>query len=103
MLGMEGASYSASLYRIISQSVFLIHALVIGPDTANIADIGQKLSMAHGGSQRYLLALGRLTFAEEDLVMEAGIDGETVEAAHELLELAVTPDEGEVVSGAFGD
>ncbi|SPJ91077.1 related to uvs-3 - [Fusarium torulosum] len=103
MLRMEGASYSASLYRIISQSVFLIHALVIGPDTANIADIGQKLSMAHGGSQRYLLALGRLTFAEEDLVMEAGIDGETVEAAHELLELAVTPDEGEVVSGAFGD
>ncbi|KAF5657421.1 uvs-3-like protein [Fusarium heterosporum] len=102
-LGTKEASYSANLYRIISQCVFLVHALVTGPDTANIADIGQKLSMAHGGSQRYLLALGRLTFAEEDLVMEAGIDGETVEAAHELLELAVTPDEGEVVSGAFGD
>jgi hypothetical protein len=102
-LGSEAASYSASLYKIISKCVFLIHSLVTGPDTANIAEIGQKLSMAHGGSQRYLLALGRLTFAEEDLVMEAGIDGETVEAAHELLELAVTPDEGEIVSGAFGD
>ena len=102
-LGSEAASYSVSLYRIISNCVFLIHSLVTGPDTANIAEIGQKLSLAHGGSQRYLIALGRLTFAEEDLVMEAGIDGETVEAAHELLELAVTPDEGEIVSGAFGE
>ncbi|KAM0306541.1 hypothetical protein ACHAPM_001112 [Fusarium culmorum] len=100
--GSEAASYSASLYQIISKCIFLIHSLVTGPDTANIAEIGQKLSMTHGGSQRYLLALGRLTFAEEDLVMEAGIDEETVEAAHELLELAITPDEGEVVSGAFG-
>ncbi|RFN46887.1 hypothetical protein FIE12Z_8861 [Fusarium flagelliforme] len=102
-LGSEAASYSVSLYQIISKCVFLIHSLVTGHDTANIAEISQKLSLAHGGSQRYLIALGRLTFAEEDLVMEAGIDGETVEAAHELLELAVTPDEGEIVSGAFGE
>ncbi|KAF5636836.1 uvs-3-like protein [Fusarium sp. NRRL 52700] len=100
--GSTTTSYSTGLYRIISQCVFLIHALVTGPDTANFADISEKLSMAHGGSQRYLLALGRLAFAEEDLVMEAGIDGETVEAAHELLELEVTPDEGEVVNEAFG-
>ncbi|KAF5021974.1 hypothetical protein F66182_5984 [Fusarium sp. NRRL 66182] len=99
----EATSHSASLYRIISQCVFLIHVLVMGPETANIAGISQKLSMALGGNPRYLLALGRLTFAEEDLVMEAGIDGQTVEAAHELLELAVTPDEGEVISEAFGD
>ncbi|CAM1510867.1 Fc.00g083800.m01.CDS01 [Cosmosporella sp. VM-42] len=98
----EPESPSAVLCRIISQCVVLIHTLVTGPHTANIADISQKLSMFHGGSQRYLIALGRLTFAEEDLVMEAGIDGETVDAAHELLEMAVTPDEGEIVSEAFG-
>lgn len=92
----------AVLCRIISQSVLLIHALVTDPATANAADVGHKLSLAHGGSQRYLLALGRLTFAEEDLVIEAPIDGDVVEAAHELLELAVTPDEGETVSEAFG-
>lgn len=93
---------SADLHRIISQCVLLVHTLVTDPRTANAADIGQKLSMSHGGSQRYLLALGRLTFAEEDLVMEAGIEGEIVEMAHELLEMAVTPDEGEIVSQAFG-
>lgn len=95
-------SHSTELNRIISQCVLLVHALVTDPQTANVADMSRKLSVFHGGSQRNLLCLGRLTFAEEDLVMEAGIDSETVEAAHELLELAVTPDEGEVVSGAFG-
>lgn len=90
---------SASLSLIISQCVLLIHTLVTGP---HAADVGQKLSVSHGGSQRYLIALGRLTFAEEDLVLEAGIEGEVVEAAHELLEMVVTPDEGEIVSEAFG-
>ncbi|KAF4459455.1 hypothetical protein FALBO_13782 [Fusarium albosuccineum] len=90
-----------SLYRIISQCVYLIHFLVTSPETADVANIGHKLSASHAGSHRYLLALGRLTFAEEDLVMEAGIDGETVWAANELLDLAVSPEEGEVMSEAF--
>lgn len=101
-LQREANSSSAELCRIISQCVLLIHHLVTSPNTANIADISQKNSSFHGGSQRYLLALGRLAFAEEDLVAEAGIDGETVEAAHELLEMAVTPDEGENIGEAFG-
>lgn len=98
----EAESPYSELCRIVSQCVTLIHTLVTSPHTTNVADISQKLSVYQGGSQRYLLALGRLTFAEEDLVMEAGIDGDTVEAAHELLEMIVTPDEGEVVSEAFG-
>jgi hypothetical protein len=101
-LKLPESTASADLYRIISQSVLLIHKLVTDASTANVVDIGQKLSVSHGGSQRYLLALGRLAFAEEDLVIEAGIEGEVVEAAHELLEMAVTPDEGETVSEAFG-
>lgn len=101
-LKLPESTASADLYRIISQSVLLIHKLVTDPDTSNVADIGQKLSVAHGGSQRYLLALGRLTFAEEDLIIEAGIEAEVAEAAHELLELNVTPDDGEAVGEAFG-
>ncbi|OAQ96523.1 hypothetical protein LLEC1_06852 [Akanthomyces lecanii] len=99
---ISDASATVELSRIISQCVLLIHALVTDPHTADAADMSRKLSIFHGGSQRQLLALGRLTFAEEDLIMEAGIDSEIVEAAHELLELAVSPDEGEVVSEAFG-
>lgn len=93
---------SAELYRTISQCVTLIHTLATDAWTANLADITRKLSLSHGGSQRYLIALGRLILAEEDTVMEAGIEGEVVEAAHELLEMAVTLDKGEIVSEAFG-
>jgi hypothetical protein len=96
-------SASAELCQITSQCVLLIHKLVTDSSTANVVEIGQKLSTCHGGSQRYLLALVRLTFAEEDLVMESDIDNEFVEAAHELLEMAVTPDEGEIISAAFGN
>ncbi|GAO16387.1 hypothetical protein UVI_02049590 [Ustilaginoidea virens] len=96
------SSAPADLYLVISQSVLLVHKLATDAATCNMVDVGHKLSMFHGGSQRYLLALGRLAFAEEDLIMEAGIAGEVVEAAHELLEMAVTPDEGETISEAFG-
>ncbi|CAG9976069.1 unnamed protein product [Clonostachys byssicola] len=99
---VEVSTSSTQLTRIISQCVMLLHALVTDQNTANVVNISQKLSTSHGGSQRYLIALGRLTFAEEDLVMESGIESEIVEAAHELLEMAVTPDEGELVSEAFG-
>ncbi|KAJ6443199.1 DNA repair protein Rad26 [Purpureocillium lavendulum] len=92
---------SSDLFKIISQSVALIHKLVTSENTSNVADISQKLSMTHGGSQRYLIALGRLFFAE-DLIIEHGIEVDVVNAAHELLELAVTPDEGQAVSEAFG-
>ncbi|KAL2267959.1 hypothetical protein VTJ83DRAFT_5236 [Remersonia thermophila] len=89
------------LCRIISQATSLLHFLVTDPRTSEVANISTKLAAAHGGSQRYFLTLARLNFAEEDLVLEAGIDADTVERAHELLELAVTPDEGEEIGEMF--
>ncbi|KAK4095926.1 hypothetical protein N658DRAFT_459540 [Parathielavia hyrcaniae] len=89
------------LYHIISRATWFLHYLVTDQRTAGVANVSAKLAASHGGSQRYCLTLARLTFAEEDLVLEAGIDAETVELAHELLELAVTPDEGEEISEMF--
>lgn len=93
----------ALLSQFISQATRLLHFLITDPRTADAANTASKLAASHGGSQRHLLTLARLTFAYEDLVLEAGIDAETVELAHELLELAVTPDEGEEVAEMFGD
>ncbi|TQN72390.1 hypothetical protein CSHISOI_03122 [Colletotrichum shisoi] len=87
---------------LISQIILLLHTLVTDPNTANVANILQKLSVSHGGSQRYILSLSRLNFAEEDLVFEAAVDADTVDRAHELLELAVTPDEGDSIAASFG-
>ncbi|KAK3502119.1 hypothetical protein B0T13DRAFT_429819 [Neurospora crassa] len=72
----------------LQSSVANPHAAAVGNMTA---------ALPH----RYLVSLGRLNFAEEDLVFEQGIDEETVERAHELLELAVERREGEKVKGVF--
>lgn len=88
------------LHALISSSVSLLHTLVIAAAAAD-ENVASKLAAAHGGAQRYLLTLARLNFAEEDLVLEAGISAETAELANELLELAVTPDEGEGVRDVF--
>lgn len=102
---------TALLHAIISASVLLLHTLVTatpsdeaGNDAGvhSSSNVAAKLAASHGGSQRYLLALARINFAEEDLVLEAGVDSETAELANELLELAVTPDEGEGVRNVFG-
>lgn len=63
--------------------------------------VQEKLSIINGGAQKYLICLARLNFAEENLILEAGIDPEVAECAHELLELAVTPEEGDVIHSAF--
>ena len=89
------------LCRIISQGTSLLHFLVTDARTSDVANTSTKLAASHGGSQRYFLTLARLNFAEEDLVLESGIDAETVELAHELLELAATPDEGEEIGEMF--
>lgn len=105
--GEDGDVYDDSertrmLFSLISQLTLLLHTLVTDPRTANVANVPAKLAASHGGAHRYLLTLARLTFAEEDLVFEAGIGADTVELAHELLELAVTPDEGDGVGEIFG-
>jgi hypothetical protein len=92
---------TALLPHIISRGIWLVHFLVTDPRTADVTNTSAKLAASYGGSQRYFLTLARLNFAEEDLVLEAGIDAETVELAHELLELAVTPDEGEEIGEMF--
>ncbi|KAH8913065.1 hypothetical protein BR93DRAFT_923027 [Coniochaeta sp. PMI_546] len=90
------------LNQLIAQITALLHFLITDPRTSNVANMPAKLAASHGGSHRYLITLARLAFAEEDLVLEAGISARTVELAHDLLELAVTPDEGESVGEVFG-
>lgn len=90
------------LYTLISSIILLLHTLVTDPATSEHTDMRAKLSTSHGASQKYLLTLSRLNFAEEDLVLEAGIDPGTCDRANDLLDLAITPDEAEGVRSVFG-
>lgn len=55
---------------------------------------------AGGGPHRYLVALTRLAFRDE-LVLEAGVEPEVSDAAHELLDGWVSPEEGEALMQVF--
>lgn len=90
------------LYKLVSSIILLLHTLVTDPLTSAHTDMRAKLSTSHGASQKYLLTLSRLNYAEEDLVLEAGIDPGTFDRANDLLDLAITPDEAEGVREVFG-
>ncbi|KAL3477927.1 hypothetical protein BJX99DRAFT_225109 [Aspergillus californicus] len=63
-------------------------------------DLQPKLNRVAGGKQKFLVVLTRLAFSE-GLVLEAGIEDETVEMAHEILDEAVNPQEAEALLEAF--
>ncbi|KAI9376655.1 hypothetical protein BJX61DRAFT_488646 [Aspergillus egyptiacus] len=63
-------------------------------------DLQSKLNRVAGGKQKFLVVLTRLAFSE-GLVLEAGIEDETVEMAHEILDDAVNPQEAEALLEAF--
>jgi len=86
---------SDQLQQMVMHTMLLLHFIVTGPLGGNSVDVSTKLSKTTGGLQKYLLSLSRLNFTD-DLVSEA-----TAELAHELLELAVTPEAGEELGVFF--
>ncbi|KAI1371446.1 hypothetical protein F4677DRAFT_435671 [Hypoxylon crocopeplum] len=93
---LEEDDSQKELQALVERTVLLLHTIITNPSTADLVNVPGKLAKSMAGSQKYLLSLGRLNFSE-DLVSE-----ETAELAHELLELAATPGEGEELGRFFG-
>lgn len=60
----------------------------------------QKLHAVHGGYHKFLVSLTRIAFSEQ-LVFEAGIEDEAAEAAHNILDNILGPEDGEAVMKAM--
>lgn len=60
----------------------------------------QKLRVVHGGYHKFLVSLTRIAFSEQ-LVYEAGIEDEVCEAAHDILDAILGPEDGEAVQKAM--
>lgn len=90
-----------NLCTLISHATLLLHGLITDPRTAELVELEKRFAEWHLGGRRYLIALCRLTFADEDGVLEVGIDGETAERAHELLEMVVSAEGGRDVEMVF--
>lgn len=84
------------LQTMISHTMLLLHTIVTDTENQGEINVPAKLAKFTGASQKYLLSLARLNFAEE------GVSEETAELAHELLELLVTEEEGAELEQFFG-
>jgi hypothetical protein len=59
-------------------------------------DFLQKVRVVKGGYHKFLVSMTRIAFSDR-LVFEEGIDEEVVEAAHQILDSVLSPEEGEAV------
>lgn len=88
----------ASLHDKVMQSVnlttrIIYHLLREHADTISIRD---KVSVIHGGWHKFLVALSRIAFSDR-VAFEAGLEDEVVDAAHEILDAVLSPEEGEAI------
>lgn len=90
------------LHAVISHATLLLHGLVTSPHTAPLVDLEGKFEGSRGAGRKYLVALCRLNFAEDDGVLEVGVDVGTAERAHEMLEMIVSAEGGRDVGEVFG-
>ena len=67
---------------------------------SNQIDLQAKLRGIPGGTHKYLVGLTRLTFTE-GVFFERGIEEDTAEYAHQMLETLVNPQEAEALLEAF--
>ena len=66
-----------------------------------LIDMQSRLSVISGGEKKFLIGLTRLAFSE-GVFLEAGIQDEVVEMAHQMLEMRVSPEEADQLVQAFG-
>ncbi|KAF2771895.1 hypothetical protein EJ03DRAFT_372461 [Teratosphaeria nubilosa] len=81
----------------VNTTVRIIYHLLRTHDDS--IDITQKYRTVHGGHNKFLISMSRIAFSEQ-LVFEQGIEEEVAEAAHEILNNALSPEEGEALAMA---
>ncbi|KAK5138586.1 hypothetical protein LTR08_000174 [Meristemomyces frigidus] len=81
----------APIRAINTTTLLLCHLLTHHP-----LDLPSKLAAVQGGHGKFLIALSRVAFAE-GLVYERGVEERVVETAHGVLDLVLSPEEGEAV------
>lgn len=91
-------SMHSLLALAVNKTVRILHCLLI--TYADVVDVPQKLAVVHGGTHKHLIGLARLAFSD-GLLLEAGIDDQVVDAAHEILDGYLTFEEGESLVALF--
>ncbi|KAF2502841.1 hypothetical protein BU16DRAFT_475285 [Lophium mytilinum] len=95
-------NYRTLMHSVIVSSINLSMRILYHLVTSfsDEVDMRARLSVIQGGSHKHLVALTRLAFSDA-LVLEAGIEDEVVDAAHQLLDEYLSPEEGEALLQVF--
>lgn len=98
----EGTERPESIHKLTTMVINLTMRLLYDllQHHADLINLREKLAVIPGGHHKFLVSLTRLAFSDQ-LVYEAGIDEETVDAAHEILDHVLSPEEGEAVFEAI--
>lgn len=83
---------------LISLTTRLLHHLLC--HHGELINMRDKLAVIYGGHHKFIVSLTRLAFSEP-LVYEAGIEEEVLDAAHDILDAVVNPDEAEGILEAI--
>lgn len=84
--------------RAINATVRILHHVLT--TYTSLIDLPKKLAAIHGGPHKHLIGLARLAFSDQ-VFMEAGIESDVVDAAHEMLDGYLTFEEGESLLSLF--
>ncbi|KAK8029012.1 hypothetical protein PG991_006068 [Apiospora marii] len=93
---IRAPEHTGEVQTLIAQTMLLLHTIVTDKRNKDFLDVPAKVAGFAGGSQKYLLSLARLNFAEE------GVSEETADLARELLEMTVTEEQGAELGEFFG-
>jgi hypothetical protein len=82
------------IIQTINTTVRILHHILRSFD--ELIDLTQKVNFERGGYHAFLIGMTRIAFSEQ-LVLEAGIETDVVEAAHDILDNVLSPEEGEAI------
>jgi hypothetical protein len=82
------------IIQTINTTVRILHHILRSFD--ELIDLTQKVNVERGGYHAFLIGMTRIAFSEQ-LVLEAGIETDVVEAAHDILDNVLSPEEGEAI------
>ena len=82
------------IVQTINTTIRIVYHVLRTPE--NTIDLLQKVSVVKGGYHKFLVSMTRIAFSDR-LVFEEGLDEEVVEAAHQILDSVLSPEEGEAI------
>ena len=95
------ASAHTLLLRSIAYTTQILYTLLL-PTTSRPVDLLAKLGAVHGGYNKFLISMTRIAFSDAESMWWGPLGEETREAAHEILDEVLSPEEGEGIVKAVG-